>query len=163
MKRFKAFTILELTVVMLLTTIVAGISYGAYHIVTHQFQQYKTTNETLTDTALLDALLKRDFAQAEQIVRSENGIVAVYKNQHTTYNFGNEYIIRSFAERVDTFNISVATTPVTNWQKKAQHLPGNLIDELSFSGNTLKLELPFHYLKKYGTNVLMKLEQNSEH
>jgi len=162
--RVKAFTILEVTITMLIAALVIGITYTAYMIV---FKSYASFNHKHDDMAVLltvDHLLKRDFEQAETIEKDATGVTIKRNDKLIKYEFQPDFIVRNDS-RIDTFKVkmqdvilSFENVPVTQMQETAEQ---NRIDELGFSLIYQDTKIPCHYAKTYSSVNLIKRNPNA--
>jgi prepilin-type N-terminal cleavage/methylation domain-containing protein len=102
----KAFTLMELTVAMLIASIVIGMTYTIYTIVVGSYRSFHTKNNETAMVIRLDELLKKDFAHADLIRKEEQGISCKSADQLVTYALGPGLIVRT-AGAIDTFKVNV--------------------------------------------------------
>jgi len=165
MKRLKAFTLIELIVALIISGIVISIAATCYQIVYKQYKEYKNVNETLSQAALLNMLLNKDFQNFQYVNKTSDGIEfsgfstqqTSNEEQKTVYEFGQQYIIRKYTTIQDTFGVVLANTSL-KFQNKEIENNSTLVDELSFETDVIQENETFHYKKQYGADVLMKLE-----
>ncbi len=156
MQKAKAFTLMELLVSMLISGIVISIIYLSYEIIYKQYEEYKKTNQKITQTLLLNTLLKTDFLQSHYILNKEKGLVFIDKENHGIgYQFEELYVLRKVNEVQDTFFIAAKEISI-KFQNEKQEVPLGLIDELIFDATILDEQEHFHYQKNYGADVLME-------
>ena len=158
MKKLKAFTIIELCVVMLLSAIVTGIGFFTLDIFQGSVRKYKKDAGALSDITLLHRLLTQDIWKSSEVSCIRDGIRANGKNGIASYHFYPDFIIREKNELIDTFAFQNDKL-LLKFQKHEISVPGMLADEISFH-LTHKDELhPFIFSKTYGADVLMKYNQ----
>lgn len=162
--RVKAFTILEITITMLIAAIVIGITYTAYTIVFKSYLSFNNKNNDMAVLLNLDHLLKRDFEQAETIEKDENGIILKRSNKLIKYEFQPDFIVRNSAG-IDTFKVkmqdvilSFENVPVTEMQETTEQ---NRIDELGFTLLYQGEKMPCHYSKIYSSANLIQRNPNA--
>jgi hypothetical protein len=163
-QKIKAFTILEVTITMLLTALVIGITYASYTIVVKSYRSFTGHNDDLTVLTNLDHVLKRDFDQAEIIYKATDGISLKSRNNLIKYTITPEFITRSTG-KTDTFKVQtqeVATLynniPLTEVQLKEEQ---NRIDEFSFNLVFPTAKIPYHYYKLYSSFNLIQRDRNA--
>lgn len=146
--RLQAFTILEVTIAMLLAAIVIGISYTAYTMMSRSYQEYDDRNEKVAEFVLLNKLLRRDISNAEKIVRSPEGINLEGPEGSIIYSFSEEYITRNqYSVKTDTFKVSNSDL-ITSFEEKEVTEEG-MIDRISFTGVLQERKVPLVYVKTY--------------
>jgi prepilin-type N-terminal cleavage/methylation domain-containing protein len=159
-KRIRAFTLIELVVAMLISSIVVIVAFTGYEIIAGQYVDYRKKSNEITKSFLLNNLLAKDFLNSELALINPNGDL-IFKFKATPevdYQFRENYIIRVFTTTLqDTFFI-----PSQNIVKRFQgdSLTGNraLIDNLSFSAKVLDEKVYYQFAKEYGAGVLMEAE-----
>ena len=163
-QKVKAFTILEVTITMLITALLIGITYTSYSIIVKSYHSFTAKNEELAVLATLDHLLKRDFEQAEAVFKNQDGIVLLSDSKTLKYEFKPDYIIRS-GIRIDTFkmqtqdvNSMFENVPLNEVQETEEQ---NRVDELSFILIFQNEKIPYHYYKLYSSVNLIQRNPNA--
>jgi prepilin-type N-terminal cleavage/methylation domain-containing protein len=156
--RLKAFTILEVTITMLIAGVLIGIAYTSYSIVIKSYHSFTSKNEDMAVLINLDHLLKRDFEKADTILKDTGGIVLTKDNTLIKYAFTPDFVIRT-AARVDTFkvqtqelNTTFENVPIVELQATSEE---NKIDGLDFILIFQSEKIPFHYRKLYSSENLI--------
>lgn len=162
--RLKAFTILEVTITMLIAGVLIGITYTSYSIVFKSYHSFTTKNEDMAVLINLDHLLKRDFEKADTILKDASGIVLTKDNQLIKYTFMSDFVVRT-AARIDTFkvqtqdvNTSFESVPIVEIQATAEE---NRIDGLDFILIFQNEKVPCHYRKLYSSENLILRNPNA--
>jgi competence protein ComGF len=129
-KSFKAFTILELLVGMILSGIVLTATFTAYRITTRQYESYGKKSVTMTELSFFVSQLESDFEKAKTITRnSENEIMLQSENSKLEYRFPGNYVLRNNFYHIDTFHVAVSAVE-TFLQKEKINSDESVIDEL---------------------------------
>lgn len=176
-KRLPAFTIMELTVSMLLSALVISITYTALTLVTRSYQSFSQKNEELAGLVRLDELLKRDFLAASSIYKTESGIAlpgAAPDGTQVSYAFGSEAILRRTTLVADTFKVaSTAVQLLFEGQEVRQEaedqtatadgapLEAARIDEFNLELLYKEEKYPYHYDKRYSSENLINRTQHA--
>jgi Tfp pilus assembly protein PilE len=162
--RVKAFTILEVTITMLIAGLLIGITYTSYSIIVKSYRSFTLKNDDMAVLVSLDHLLKRDFERAEVIVKDHDGIVLTANDKVIRYGFKPDYIIRS-STRVDTFKVQTqnVTTIFENAEinEVQETEEQNRIDELGFTLLFQNQKIPYHYHKLYSSVNLIQRNPNA--
>jgi hypothetical protein len=163
--KLKAFTLMEVTISMLLAVIVIGITYTSYDIIIRSYKNYNIKNQQLESLINLNKLLKKDFEDAQVILKTDNGIKMAFNNNQINYQFTNEYIIRSSGV-TDTFKFATG-----QWAASFEKLPIFNLDESNIENNridNLKLSvlynneiINYHYYKQYSSVNLFQRNSNA--
>jgi len=162
--KIEAFTILEVTITMLIAGIVISIAYTAYGIISKSFLEFKSKNEDMAMIANIDHLLKRDFDRADMILSGNSGIeLRQYGKSVIYYEFANAYIVRK-SITTDTFKV-VSRDVKMYFEHQAMNSSedmdttdagSNRIDELSFMIDYKDETISCHFYKQYSSVNLMQ-------
>lgn len=156
-KKVPAFTLIEVTVAMLIAAIAIAITFTAFKIVNGSYLDFNIKQNKLSHFITADKLLKKDFNLAQQILRSEEGSGLVFKTQKgiVEYRFEDQYFTRNqFSLQTDTFKMKVDAFNCRFEGEKAQQ--GQLIDQLSFQLQIGGFSIPLHYQKLYSAQDLFQ-------
>jgi type II secretory pathway component PulJ len=165
--RLKAFTIMEVTVTMLVAAILMGITYTAFTIINKSYSSFNTKNKDMAELEQLDELLRKDFDRAEIIQKDQNGIsfkradLALIK-----YEFNPDFIVR-ISGRTDTFKFKTEEL-TTAFEGQPVNESGaseeeNRLDELDISLLFQNEKIPYHYYKQYSSVNLIQRNPNAFH
>jgi Tfp pilus assembly protein PilE len=163
-QKVKAFTIMEVTITMLITGLIIGITYTSYSIVIKSYQSFTTKNENMAVLVSLDHVLKRDFERADSIFKDSAGITLKRDNIAIKYVFMPDFVVRN-SVRTDTFKVQtqdVMTTfenvPIIEIQATSEQ---NRIDGLDFTLVFQNEKIPYHYRKLYSSENLIERNPNA--
>jgi len=159
-KRLKAFTLLEMTIAMLLSALLIALTYASYTIILRSHHDFTAKNDELTEIVTLDHLLKRDFEQAGSIVKDQDSLVFTKPLQVVSYQFTPFCVVRRSA-RTDTFK--VATLGVRMLFESQPVNEAGKTDELRFILLYRQQEIPYHYHKVYSSENLIQDSQHAIH
>jgi Tfp pilus assembly protein PilE len=148
-KRVKAFTIMEITIAMLLAAIVIAITYTVYMIVVRSYSSYNAKSSNMAVLIRLDELLRKDFEKNEMIQRTETGLLCTQRGKVVTYEFMPKAIIRS-SGIIDTFEV---TTETINSFFEDRPVSGSTMSE---EGRIDELQLLLVFGEKKITNTYFK-------
>lgn len=155
-KKISAFTLLELSVVMVITGLVFAIAFSAYIIINKQYAEFSNSNEKIVDVSTVYAVLINDFAEAREIRKSGKKVVLTRAdNSQIFYLFESNALIREINNLEDRFeNISNEKFSFLGLE---QNETNGLVDELYCEIE--KDAFPLHIRKYYAADVLMTLEK----
>src|SRR4051812_29459014 len=108
MKKIKSFTVIELIVGLLISSIVISLSYYAYFLFSTQVVKQQNRNNGASTFQLFKKTFQNDFTRAAQIkdTMDRTGInFEIEQSASIKYLFQKDLIIRTVAERSDTFNM----------------------------------------------------------
>ncbi|MES2275324.1 MAG: hypothetical protein V4592_04830 [Bacteroidota bacterium] len=163
-KRVKAFTIMEITVAMLIAAIVIAITYTCYTIVYKSYLAFKTRQHDLVEVSQLTQLIERDMEKGDLIVQREDGITIKGSNNEISYAIQPDYILR-IAAVTDTFKVKTEGL-IRYFEGQALATKNdsdeqNRIDELSFTILLGNDKFPYDYLKPYSSQNLINRNPNA--
>lgn len=101
--KLKGFTILELILGMLLTSILFSIVILAYKMFNQQYTSYEKLTEENLSLNHLHSLLQEDIHQAEYVLLEGDWLQCV-KGKTTFYKFSKQFTLREMEGRKDTFH-----------------------------------------------------------
>jgi Tfp pilus assembly protein PilE len=163
-KRVKAFTIMEISVTMLISAIVIGITYTAFSIVNQSYRSFQHKNEDIAVLMRLDELLRNDFSKANMICKTTNGIFIKKGSDSVTYEFEPSFTVRT-SSITDTFKVTMQglvtgfeAAPITTINPVTEQ---NRIDELEFSVLFENEKIPYYYRKQYSSTDLIERNPNA--
>ena len=162
--RVKAFTIMEVTITMVIASILMGITYTTYSIISKSYLSFNTKNNDMAALEQLDKLLRRDFEQAE-IIQKETGGIVIKNTDHTvTYEFNPDFIVRTTGI-VDTFKVKTEEI-TTSFEGQPVNEAGsseeqNRLDELGINLLYQNEKIPYYYHKQYSSVNLIQRNPNA--
>ena len=156
MQKIKAFTLLELLVGMIISSLVIGFCFMSYFIIYKQYLNYRTTKQVISDVVLLNTVICSDFTKSNRITAvNENELILDYENKQViNYHFTPEFIIRKADETTDTFKINSSNCiPVYITDMENEKL--SLITVFSFDTNVFGEQEHLNFTKNYGADVII--------
>src|SRR5581483_1792932 len=135
----RGFTLIELVVTMLISSLVVLIAFSSYEIVSHQFLDYRKKSGQVAQAELLNMLLEKDFTNSKNVmITPDSNLQFTYSNApDVKYNFTRNTIIRVVPNIIaDTFKFSLCR--ITRRFEGKSLVPDHyLIDEISFEAKIL--------------------------
>lgn len=158
MKRLKAFTLLEMTLAMVLTSLVVAMGYSATDIVQAQLTNFRSTQSKLVDVQRLYSELALDFDRAETVRLGDEQLIINLEKEHLTYRWETGTIYRVQQEQIDSFQLQLVDHECYFQQalveQTAKPIDG-LEMTLSLDGEAWNLR----WEKQYSAATLMQLEK----
>lgn len=152
-KKLKAFTLLELSVVMVIAGLVFAISFSAYNIINRQYTEFKNTSEKILDISMITSILTKEFSEAGEIRKTGNELLLTKTDgNRIIYRFESDALIRKDNEVEDKFENIV--NEKISFLGAEQTESNGLVDELYFEIG--KDAFPLHVKKYYAADVLME-------
>lgn len=154
-KKIPAFTLMEVTIAMLIAGIAIAITFTAYRIVSGTYIGFSKKQNELAGFIRLDKLLKQDFMAARSILKSSGGLVIEMKGGLITYQLDKDYVLRDqFSLRTDTFRLKLGNTGFLFETNEVAD--GQAIDQFGFETVVQGQLVPLHYRKIYSAQDLFK-------
>lgn len=152
--RLKAFTIMEVTVAMLLASISIAIAFTAYTLISRSYFRFDERNQQMAEFLRADQLLKKDILASGKMAPTVEGIRLETSQGLIVYEFNQNYMIRDqFGIRKDTFLIGTRELVITFENEPA--ITSSLADELKFETELMKQPAVLRYKKSYSAEELM--------
>lgn len=152
-KKVRAFTLIEVTISMLIAAIVIVTTYTAYQIISQNYLNYVKKQNLIASFTIMDKLLRDDFLKANPIVKTDSGLEFHMDNGKVQYQFNDSLIIRNqYNLRLDTFNIVLHTINFTFENEESG--VGRRIDLLSYLVTLDNETIPMSYRKMYSAQNL---------
>ncbi|MDB5012338.1 MAG: hypothetical protein JWQ25_540 [Daejeonella sp.] len=159
-QKVRAFTIMEVTVSMLIAAIVIMIVYTAYRIIGRSYVDYDHKNKMVAELIVADKILKKDFNNALDIVKTSDGLKMVVQEGQIDYVFGDQYIVRNQNQlRLDTFKLT-DNKVVLKFKNREAGIDQS-IDNLSLNCNFEKGNITLTYHKTYSSEQLLQQNEHS--
>ena len=129
--KLKAFTLMEVTVAMLISAICISICYSAYTIVTNYYATFRDKNETVGTVMGLKQVLARDFLRGRIVLSTATGLEVMLDSTTVIYTFKEDRVLRELTNlHTDTFKLAL-TPPVFSFEQKPIIGP-DTIDQVKF-------------------------------
>ncbi len=152
-KKIGAFTLIELIVAMSIGSLVVIFAINVYDIIKKQFENYNNSNNITNDIFLVYDIMHDDFDKADKIVYKYDDLEIVLENgDQCKYSFEEDYIIRSFNNLQDTFNVKSENIKAYYDSKNAIEI----VDEFSFETEVFENTINISFYKKYASDILMQ-------
>ncbi|KIO77972.1 hypothetical protein TH53_05920 [Pedobacter lusitanus] len=106
--KVSAFTLMEVTVAMLISALVITICYTAYGLIQGYYLRFGEKNKTSAIVLDLKHVLERDFFKAVHIIRTEDGLSIEQDSLVIDYIFNDKQVLREIKSlHTDTFAMPV--------------------------------------------------------
>ncbi|KIA97312.1 hypothetical protein OA93_15420 [Flavobacterium sp. KMS] len=157
-KSVPAFSIIEAIVGMAITAIIMGVIFMIFTIITDRMLDFKNQNQLINDLNRLTYCLNKDIFEKEQMTLVDNTIFFNgYSGLKSSYQFSNNYILRSNDTFIDTFQIKLNTIVVDTIRSKSGKLFFQKI-KLNIEPNEKVMDLKF-YKRIYPNELLQTINQ----
>lgn len=154
-----AFSIIETIVGMVITAIIMGVLFVVFSIITGRMFDFKNQNQLVNDLNRLTYSLNKDIFEKEKMTVLENEIYFKgYTGEKVSYQFSDNYILRSNESFKDTFKIKLNRMVVDTVKSKSQQFVFQKI-KLNIDSNEKQINLRF-YKRVYPNELLEKIKNN---
>lgn len=155
MQKVRAFTLLELLVGMIISSIVIGFCYMSYSIIYKQYLNYKILRKEIVETIQLNSILNTGFVNAETVEFNSNRLVFNSQNgSQLQYDFTNNFIIRKDREVIDTFKLAATNVIAKDYMESEQSAMA-IINDFAFDAKIAGETVHFHFTKNYSAEILV--------
>lgn len=140
----KAFTIIELVVVLLLSAIIMLLGYSGYHSLAKQMNLYRENQNSIEHYYRLDYYLTNDMSRADSVsIENKNLTFYTQSGIQNNYTFDDEQVIISKENFRDTVPCAADMLNLSyDEDKKQYHF------QYSSKRNTQELEHHYYSLKR---------------
>ena len=158
--KIRAFTVIELIMTLLISSVVIGIVFYAYLLFNNQFTRYQQKSISIDEFVIFQKALQTDLESAGVVKNIMANEIACYNGVNdkiVQYNFNSNFIIRSFEENLDSFEIKNS-----GCQAGFVNDHSDLVEKLIV--NITIANVPFNaiFKKQYSACQLMKQEHTDE-
>jgi competence protein ComGF len=106
-KTVSAFTLLELLVGMIVSSIVIAATFSAWRIVSQQHLLYRTRHDASREASFFCSALRRDLASSQVAFGATNGLWLNKNERIIHYKVGDDVVLRNDQQQVDTFYVVI--------------------------------------------------------
>lgn len=158
MKKISAFTLLELLIGMIISSIVIGFCYAGYSIIYKQYISYNVIKRQNTAAMELNSILNTDIINAASITFDTDKLILNSEEKiKLLYEFKENYILRKDNEVTDTFMLaSVNVSPL--YFNESGTLLVAIIKEFSFDVDLFGEQEHFRFTKEYSAETMVNLQ-----
>lgn len=146
--KVKAFTLFELLIGMVISSIVIASSYFVYNLIYIKYLDYKEIRLNLVNFASFNAELEDNFYRSKSIKRNDKELSFEFDNKTIYFEFLDSIIIRKESQVLDTFRISVENFEfVENTE--------GLVSFVQFNSRLFDENCDLYFIKKYCAEELI--------
>ena len=154
-QKIPAFTLMEVTITMLIAAVAISITYTAYRIISGTYLNYSKKQDRIAAFTLADRLLKKDFLSADHILKTTEGLNFQSSGGIISYLFRDSCLMRSqHALQTDTFKIPVTAASFTF--EHAAAADDTMVDQLEYETQLEGQPTILTYRKLYSSQNLFK-------
>ena len=158
MQKIRAFTLMELLIGMIISSIVISFGYGSYTVIYKQFLSFKEIKKDIVEKMQLNTVINSDFMNAELVNYHDKKLTFTrIQSNPLEYEFEDSLIVRKDQDVKDTFKLTsenIISKPIL------MNETGDtaVINTFSFDANVLGEKEHFEFTKIYSAQTLMNYE-----
>jgi prepilin-type N-terminal cleavage/methylation domain-containing protein len=132
MRKLKAFTLLEVLIAMVISTLVIGAGFVGYEFTMKQYYAFRENSTVMSDACIFQSVLKKDICLARRVSLTSYGLSCNTQEKFIRYDFKRDYVLRiNENDMRDTFHIKNDSLSLL-YNNLVQIDPGKQIDRISF-------------------------------
>ncbi len=153
--KIKAFTLTEVIVVMVISSLVIISGYVAYRVINMQMSLYKRNSELFVTAHDFNSTFTKDIFTSNYIYRKENDLL-ILASDTIIYSFYKDQIIRKIRDNSDTIRLQVK-----DFSASFQGVPTQkgFVDYVQLNLVLAGDFYPFYYHKSYSSYNLYDLNK----
>lgn len=160
-----AFTIIELVVSMLLSSIVAALLYAGLSILYKRHNAYSSQQHALGELMLLNKSLEQDIRNSQFVLPTESGFNCKSDSSSKVYKFNTDYITREALQAgilaTDTFHFRTSNLTIMPETGLDSHENG-LVSSVYLSVSSMGQSYMFSYNKAYDPATMLNINLKGE-
>lgn len=130
--KIRAYTLMEVTIALLISAICITICYTAYSLIGDYFKAFSRKNEIADRVISLRHVIQADFLRSNHVIKSEDGFILSQDSIFIHYQFVEKGILRQFGKlHTDTFALKFAMLETYFEQQEA--FETDTIDQVKFT------------------------------
>jgi prepilin-type N-terminal cleavage/methylation domain-containing protein len=154
----RAYTLLELAVVMVLSGILFAMTYQALHFIRSSYSRFSERNSEVVKNKGLFHWLSRDSQKADAMYVSDGEIICDHNSGTVVYKTGVNYLVRHQAGRQDTFKLNKIVLTCYFQNKLIDTKAPTLSDHIEIEGQLENENIVFGIFKPYAADELFRLK-----
>jgi prepilin-type N-terminal cleavage/methylation domain-containing protein len=159
-KYLKGFTLVEVLIALILTSIAITFSYGTLSYIQKVFNGYKDQNRFINEYCRLKNAMEVEALRADMVIMNGEGEFSVRRDSIVTdIVLGAKNILLKRNSFCDTFHIAPVNAKVRFETMNDPAWTNRLVKSLSFDLEYNKQKFNFYFCKSYDASVKMKLDK----
>lgn len=155
MRRIKGFTLAELLIAMIISSIAVLGAQSAYQFTIKSFLSHKAIDGAISNLVSFNAVIKRDLDKSMSVFRSENGFkLEMQDDENILYNISKTWIERYSQGQRDTFRLPTQNWSYTRTNTITDH--DSLISGVAYQARLNGEMLNYYLSKHYSAFELMQ-------
>lgn len=151
--KIRAYTLMEVTVAMLISAICITICYTAYGLIGDYYRVFQERSRSADRVLSLKQVLEKDFLKSNLILRNEEGLLLQMDTSQVRYRFNEVTVVRELGEQhADTFRLELRE--LKSFFELRETVDTDTIDQVD-----LTVLLP----KNIAVNIRLKKQYSAHH
>ncbi|MBI5541228.1 MAG: prepilin-type N-terminal cleavage/methylation domain-containing protein [Bacteroidia bacterium] len=160
MKRLRAFSMVELMVAMIVSSIVIGVALTVYMNLNQYYQDFKEKGKIDSELLLLVSTMRADMEKSYEVHGDNSDLTMVFEAGKTiNYSFEGKFILRKIDDVTDTFYNPIQEVEVNYLDNENKY-----VNDLLVNIKQVESIFPLHITKEYSRDLLFYIDPiNNEH
>jgi len=158
-RKIQAFTIMELMIVMVVSSIVVAAGAKCFEIVQRQMHSIRQNMDIVEELNQLKYILERDAFKAREIRRNDRQLNFVGDTLTVEYQLSETQILRKHLGLTDTFRVAVSELGSRASRPYEAMLDTSLVEQVWFTGTTAGPKEKFLIHKSYAAETFLNWEE----
>lgn len=154
--KIKAFTILELMVALMISSLVIILGYSVFDTVNQLYLFRMDEHAKVEERLTIYYLLNKDLSESDRIMVQKNDFTAIKNFNEIKYSCFDEEIVREQAGITDTFEIEIE---LLDTYREGRKITVGIIDSIAINMESGQ-KFQFLFKKEYSAATKMKIESN---
>jgi prepilin-type N-terminal cleavage/methylation domain-containing protein len=151
--KIKAFTLMEVTVAMLISAICITVCYTAYSIIANYYSSFQLKNQAADHVLSLKQVMEIDFLKSNCLLKTEDGIELLQDSTAIQYTFTNSTVLRKLGVlHTDTFKVQYSN--LKTYFETNEIVETDTIDRVNFTVLLNQTSVPIQINKYYSAKDL---------
>jgi len=154
-RKFKAFTLMELLVGMVLMSIISVVAFSSYMLIQGQFFQLQKTQNIASAYQALQMTLKEDFKKSMWIEKAPDQLLLNRENGFVYYDIELEGLVRYHSKTPSIKDTLKVASQTLTFFKQGEIVEQGLIDQLVIQLNVFEEAQRLSIKKEYSAEALI--------
>jgi prepilin-type N-terminal cleavage/methylation domain-containing protein len=155
MNKIKAFTLIELIVVMLIGTIVVVFLWTGYEFINKNYSRWTGKNQQVLDLIGFERLFRKDIRNSAVVKMGHNYFSLTGDLENIEYHFLSNVVVRKANDQADTIRCDVASYEVTYLNEECNN--EKFICEINMITRLNGKEVSLSFCKDYDAKFLYRI------
>lgn len=160
-QKIKAFTLQELLVVMVLSSILMSTLYIGLQMTHQYFSHFSKGSESIEQLQLLQQAMSKDIEQCEWMLVQNNELVLAAKDKKVIYALGDQIVRRQNNIITDRLPFNTQNITFLFQENEIYAKDNSIVDACAFTINHRGEELTYSFRKKYAADQQIMISRQA--